>query len=264
MKKTLLIACFISICCLASCPPKSSYMPKEKEILAKVEEIVPVEYEHTNTTKEKNLTTCYFECKDRDLSFTAQGYVTDVLPSVPMPQFMAGYIPVISVSYWHQIQDMYFPEIRALFETKEFYKGDSDAAGYKEIEVLLRSEEELAQFVDLAMQSEEILKKELEYVDEAELIEHPIVHYVVKVSYIRILANGKRDVCETRCCVFTSNPTLEKDELLDEIKKAIEEKSAEITEMEYIMIYEQDETAQYDSLFRLHPVSFYPLPLIQL
>ena len=131
MRKILFAICLLSVCCLTGCSTKVLHMPSEREILAKVEEIVPVEYEHIDTVKEKNCTTCYFKCKDRDLTFVAQGYVTDNIGFIPMPQCMLGYTPVISVGYWHQVQDMHYVDIKALFQDTEILKRAWDAKGVR-------------------------------------------------------------------------------------------------------------------------------------
>ena len=239
MKKFLVLTCLLSVFCLAGCATKSSYIPSEKEILAEVADSVPVAYEYIKTEKSKTSTVCYFECKDRDLSFTASGYAAPNVPMIPMPQSAAGYTPVISVSYWIQIKDMYYPQIRPLFEDTDMVLYESDAMGHKEIQVLLKNEADLEHFVDLVMQGEEILAQEQAYVDESVLENINLMYYTVWVPYTQVYANGETANREERCIQFISNSTLDRDELVAEIEQAIADANKEIAGNENIVLYGQ-------------------------
>ncbi len=240
MKKMLLVIGLVIVCCQMGCFTKTTPIPGEKEILAEVARVVPEAYEHTKTEKTETSTICYFECKERDLSFTARGYVVKNVPVIPMPQSMAGSSPHISVSYWQQIMDRYFPEIRALFQNTDMVKRTSDAMGHNTIEVVLKSEEDLEQFVDLVMQGEEILKQEQKYVDASVLAEKSIIYYTVWIPYKQMYADGKTQNKERWCLQFVSNSTLQREEVKMQIEEAIVEVNRDLLENEHVVLYDTD------------------------
>jgi len=240
MKKIRMLFFILIFCCLTGCATKSSYIPTEEEILKEVEKWVPEEYEHIRTEKTKTSTTCYFECKNRNLSFVAKGFVANNVPVIPMPQCMAGYVPQISCDYRAQVLDMYYSEIRALFEGTDMVKSESDAVGYKEIQVLLYNEKELEQFMDLVMQGDEILKKEQEYVDADVLAEKELIYYTVWIPSIQVYANGEKEYRDRRCLQFASSSTLDRDEVMAQIKQSIEETNEEVLSYEHIVLYGEE------------------------
>ena len=92
------------------------------------------------------------------------------------------------------------------------------------------------------MQGEEIVEKELEYVDVSVLVKNPIVYYRVKIPYIQVYASGKTTDREIYCIEFASDSTLEKDKLIEDIKQAIAEKNEEIIGNHNIVIFEVTQT----------------------
>lgn len=237
MKKFLLFSCFIGLFCLAGCSGKKAHMPTEDEILQAVSESVPIEYELVDISHEENLITCYFKCVDRPLEFKAQGYVTNNIGAVPMPQFMWGYKKVIVVQYWHEIYDYYYADIIKMFEETEIFKRGVNASGYKNIHVVLKNDEDLELFVDLVMQGEALIEQELEYVSEADLIKHPIVEYTIWVPFVQVYASGKTEDNQCICCDIKSDSTLERDTLLEFVKNSIEEKNNEIAGNNNVVMY---------------------------
>lgn len=79
------------------------------------------------------------------------------------------------------------------------------------------------------------------YVDASVLAEINLMYYTVWVPYTQVYSNGKTENRETRCSEFTSNSTLDRDELMAEIEQAIADANEVVTDNENIVLYGQTE-----------------------